>query len=237
MRRAALVLCVLAACTYPEKQFAGPYSCFGAPPPTSADMLVKLEGITLEPSDLTPLAGVMVTLQDRNMSPIAAPITTDATGGFSFMLNTNGTPVDGVYIAASASGRVKTFHAPARPVTEDLTIPFAVLSTMQSSSLALGALGMPFTAGTGAVLVTVEDCNGEGLAGATLASVPAGAIRYFDGIMPSMAATATDAGGVALVATLPPGKVTLTATVGERTLPSRTFTIVADSFIQTDIQP
>lgn len=236
MRAAGLLVCVLAACTYPEKQFAGPFTCVGAPPPTSAEMLVTLQGTAVDPSTLSPLADVMITLQDRNMSPISS-LTTDASGGFSFMLNTNGTPVDGVYLAASASGRVDTFHAPSRPVTEDLTIPFAVLSTMQSSSLALGALGMPFTAGTGAVFVTVADCNDRPIAGATVASSPAATVRYFDGIQPSMSATATDAGGVTLIANIPPGKVTLTVTLGERTFPARSFTVVADSFIQTHIQP
>jgi hypothetical protein len=232
------VLGALAACMYPEKEFDGPYSCLGAPPPTSADMLVTLQGLIVNPSDLMPLAGVSVTLQDRNMSTISGPSTTDASGGFRFSLNTNGTPVDGVYLNAAASGRVTTYYAPARPVTEDLQIGgFAVLSTMQSQSLALGALGMPFATGSGAVLLTINDCNNKPLDGATLTSAPAGQIRYFQGIQPSMTATATDAGGVAMVANLPPGDVTLTATVDGMRLPSRSFKVVSNAFVVTIIKP
>jgi hypothetical protein len=62
-------------------------------------------------------------------------------------------------------------------------------------------------------------------------------VRYFNGVQPSMTATATDVGGIALIANLPPGKATLTATVGGMTLPARTFTVVADTLIQTEIQP
>lgn len=233
----ASLLAALVACTYPEKQFAGPYTCLGAPPPTTADMLVTLQGQAVNPSDLAPLPGISITLQDRNMSTISGPLTTDATGAFQFSLNTNGTPVDGVYLNASGSGRVTTYYAPARPVTEPLQIGFALLSTMQGESLALGALGMPFTAGTGAVLLTVNDCNEKPVANATITSSPAGAVRYFNGIQPSMTATATDAGGVALVANLPPEPVTLTVSVDGMTFGARSFKVAPDAFIQTVIQP
>lgn len=231
------VLAALAACTYPEKQFEGPYTCLGDPPPTTADKLVAIRGQVVNPSDLAPLSGVSVSLLTRTMTIISGPITTGATGGFEFSLNTNGTPVDGIYLDASASGRVRTFYAPPRPVTEDLEIGFALLSSMQADNLALGALGAPFTAGKGSVLLTINDCNGKPISNATLSSVPAGDIRYFDGIMPSMTASKTDAGGVALVANLPPGGVMLTVTAGGKTFPARSFNIVADTFIQTIIQP
>lgn len=235
MRCTPLVLSV-AACTYPEKQFA--YSCFGAPPPTTADLFVRLQGDTIDPLERKPLAGVMVSFLDRNMSTIDGPITTDVNGGFAFTLPTNGTPVDGLYFAATASDRIPTFLALSRPVTQDdLTIEYAVLSTMQASSVAVGALGMPFTQGSGSVFVTVRDCNDQPISGATVASVPAGTVRYFDAVQPSMTRTATDGGGVALVANLPPGNVTLTVTADDRTFPARTVIAVADSFIQTIIQP
>ncbi len=237
MRRWVTVLVALSGCTYPEKQFAGPFTCLGAAAPTSAQPLVMIEGQAINPSDLMPLSGVSLTLQDRNMNTVAGPLTTMNTGAFQFSLNTNGTPVDGVYVHATAADRYTTYYAPARLVTENLQFGFALLSTMQANNLALGALGGPFTANTGAVLLTVNDCNDEPLANATVTSVPPGAVRYFDGIMPSMTATKTDAGGVAMVANLQPGPVTLTVTIGDRTLPSRTFNIVATAFVQTVIVP
>jgi len=47
----------------------------------------------------------------------------------------------------------------------------------------------------------------------------------------------TDAGGVAMVAGLSPGKVTLTATVGSMTLPPLDVKTVANAFTLTEIQP
>ena len=232
-----LPLLALTACTYPEKEFQGPFSCFGDPPPTSAAKLVMLQGQIFNPSDLMPLSGISVSLLDRNMTTISGPLATGATGGFQFSLNTNGTPVDNIYFLASGTGRVTSYLAPARPVTEDLMVPFGMISTAQRDSLALGALGMPFAANTGALFITVDDCNGKALPGATVTSTPAGVVRYFNGIQPSMTATTTDAGGVVLIANLPPGAVTARVTVDGKMLPARTFNIVADSFLQTIIQP
>lgn len=237
MRRYGVPVLALAACTYPEKQFQGPYSCLGDPPPTSADQLVTLQGQAVNPSDQMPLAGLSVSLKDRNLNAIDGPITTEASGAFRFSLSTSGIPVDRVYLNATGAGRVPTYYAPPRPLTESLQIGLGVISTMQGESLALGALGMPFTPGTGAVLFTIADCNDKPIANAVVTSAPTGAIRYFDGVQPSMTATRTDAGGVAMVANLPPGAVSLTVTVDGMTFPARSFTVVADSFVQTVLTP
>ena len=235
-----LVLCALVACTYPEKELLGPLTCFGEPAPTTADPVVKITGTTTDPQDLTALPGVAVALQDATMGTIATTIS-DANGRFSITLNTNGTPVTNVNLLASAIGRINTYYFPARPLTHDLEITpgLQVISSSESGLLAAGA-GFTFTTGAGQILLSINDCIGgpqNGLSGATLASSPSGSVRYFMGIQPSIPATATDAGGVALMANLPPGKVTLTATVGALTLPARTVTAVADAFTLTEIQP
>src|SRR5207249_12122244 len=103
----------------------------------------------------------------------------------------------------------------------------AVLSNGEASNLAAGA-GLVFTPGDGTILLTVDDCNDMPLAGATISSSPPGAVRYFDSVQPSMTATATDIGGVAMIANLPPGNVKVTASVSGMTLPERDFTVVAD---------
>ena len=235
LRLLALATWALAACTYPEKQYAGPFACLGQPPPRSAAPLVQIAGETTEPLNLTPIPGVSVALQDQ-MTPIAGPVTTDANGSFSFSLNTNGTPVDNLDLYASAPGRIASYYFPSSAVTADLTVGLAVLSMQEQTALASDA-GLQFTAGDGHILLNIEDCNGNPIAGATLAASPAGTVRYFDGVHPSMTATATDAGAVAMVANLPPGKVTLTATAGGMQLPPLELIVVASSFSITAIQP
>lgn len=232
----AVAACALAACTYPEKEFDGPYTCLGQPPTTTAAPLIAIQGTTTEPLNLTAIAGVTVVLEDGNLNAIAGPVTSDASGRFSFSVNSNGTPVDGLHLHASASGRIDSYYFPSRPLTADITVPLAVLSTQEQTALASDA-GVQLTTGDGHVLLTVSDCNEHPIAGATLASSPGGTVRYFDGVQPSMTRTATDPGAVVMVANLPPGKVTLAVTAGGMQLPPRDVTVVANAFSITDIQP
>ncbi|MGE5182737.1 MAG: carboxypeptidase-like regulatory domain-containing protein [Acidobacteriota bacterium] len=230
----ALVLCALAACTYPDKIFEGPFTCLGAPPPTTAKPLVTVGGHVVEPSNLTPISGAMVALQNAQMSSLFMT-TTDASGSFSFTLNTNGTPAVGFDVFASASGRLSTYYYEPHPITDDVSTDLALLSSQEAAQLAAGG-GVQIDATHGAALVTIRDCNGTPLAGATV-TASAGVVRYFTGVQPSMTATATDVGGVALIAQLPPGQVTLSATVQGMKLPDHQFTVIANTFIQTTLPP
>jgi hypothetical protein len=233
-----LLLCALVACTYPEKELLGPLTCFGERAPTTANPLVKITGTTTEPLNLTAVGFVTVALQDATMSTISTT-TSDLNGRFSITLNTNGTPVTNVNLLASALGRINTYYFPSRPLTDDLEIELPVISSSESTFLQMDA-GFTFTPGDGQILLAIDDCIGgpqSGISGATLASSPAGSVRYFMGVQPFPPATATDAGGVALMANLPPGKVTLTATDGTMVFPAHTVAAVADAFTVTEIEP
>ncbi len=230
----ALVLCALAACTYPDKIYEGPFTCLGAPPPTTAKQLVAVSGHVVEPSNLTPISGAMVALQNAQMSSLFMT-TTDATGSFSFTFNTNGTPAVGFDVFASASGRLSTYYYEPFPITDDISADLAVLSSQEAAQLAMGG-GVQIDTTHGAALVTVRDCNGTALANATV-TASLGVVKYFNGVQPSMTATATDVGGVALIAQVPPGPLTLSATVQGMKLPDYQFTVVANTFIQTTLAP
>jgi len=229
------VLSALVACTYPEKQFDGPFTCLGAPPATTADPLVNLGGRMIDPQTKMPVGGVTVSLQTAQMATIFTT-TSDVTGQFTIPLNTNGTPVSGINLFASAAGKVDSYYFPSRPIAHDLNIGLSVLSTDEAAALAAGA-GLAALPGNGTVLLSLNDCLDAQIAGGTLVSSPPGTVRYFDSIQPSMTATMTDAGGVAMVAGLSPGKVTLTATVGSMTLPPLDVKTVANAFTLTEIQP
>jgi len=234
-----LVASTLAACTYPEKELSTPFGCLGDVPPAAQDPVNLLGAVV---SEQTPLAGVSVRLLDRNMSPITPAVTTDMTGLAPFSLSTGRVAVERIYLSATAPGYVDTFQSNVHHVSEDVVIPINLASTLQSDALATGGLGRPFTAGTGTVLVYVADCNNVPLANATVTSVPPGDVRYFEGFMPSRTATKTDVAGVAMIASLPASTppaatVTLTATVDGMTFPSRTFIVVADSFVQSVMAP
>lgn len=232
--RLALAACALAACTYPEKEFQGPFTCLNAPAPTTAKLLVNIHGHAIEPSNLSPIAGATIELQNAQMSQIFSA-TTDTNGAFSFMFNTNGTPAVGLDLHASATGRLDTYFYEPNPITDDLDAEIALLSQNEANALALGG-GVTIDSTHGAALATVRDCNQTPLANATVSS-SAGVVRYFNGVQPSSTATATDVGGVSLIAQLPPGAVTISSTVQGMKLPDHKFTILANTFVQTTLSP
>jgi hypothetical protein len=237
MRVLVGALCALAACTYDEKVFEGPFTCFGAPAPTTAERLVNIHGHVFEPKDLSPIANATVMLQNAQMMSVFNPVTTDATGAFSFAFNTNGTPAVGLDLLASASGRTSMYFYPTRAVTADIDEEIALLSPPEVGSLGTGGnVTLPDPA-NGAALLTIADCNGSFLAGAVVTTSPAGVVRYFKGVQVSSSTTETDGGGVALVAELPPGPVTVTVTVQGMTLPTHMITSVANTLMQTTIEP
>jgi hypothetical protein len=230
-----LALFALVACTYPDKQLDSAFACSGAAPPTTAPAIVHVTGHAVDPKNLTPLAGITVALQSAEMATISS-VTTDAAGAFSFDLNTNGHPVSGLDLFATMSGLVDTYFFPSRPISADLDVPLSVLSDSEALALSQGGQFTPVI-GEGSILITVDDCTSSGLAGGTLTSTPAGTIVYFSGVQPDPTLHMTDGGGVAIIANLTPGKVTVTATVQGKTLPSHDVAVVANAFSLVEIQP
>jgi hypothetical protein len=231
---AALTACVT-ACLYDEKELEGPLTCLGMPGPTTAPMLVNIHGHAVEPSNLAPLPGATVALQNAQMNPIFTAMA-DAQGSFAFTFNTNGTPATGLDLLATMTGRLGTYFYPTRAVTGDVDAQIVLLSTTEAMQLGSGA-GVNIDASHGVALLTIEDCNGSAFAGATVSSSPPGAVRYFNGVQVSMSATATDAGGVAMIANLTPGPVTISTTVKGTKLPDRIYNVIANTIIQTVIEP
>lgn len=240
--RAIAVTAMLAgatACTYPEKEFGQPFACLGDPRPASAPLRIVLRGAVVDAKENgQPLAGVEVTLLDENQGVIEGPELTDATGAYSFSTPTGGRPTGRVYLKAVKADRVTTYQTNPFPLTADLTAPFPVISVQNAASLAMGSIGTsPFPADKGVLAMNVLDCNGSRVAGAQVSTTPAGRVFYFDGVFPSMTRTATDAFGVALIADLTPGEVTLHTVVDGMPYPDRTFLVRGGEIVQNDVTP
>src|SRR2546427_413630 len=73
--------------------------------------------------------------------------------------------------------------------------------------------------------------------GATVTSMPTGTVRYNAGGAPSSSATATAADGVAYIANVAPGNVTVQATASGQTLRQHTVNARANAITLTEIQP
>jgi len=231
----ALILVALAACTYDEKIFEGPFTCIGQSPPVSAPAIVHLTGTVVDPLNRQPVIGAGVELQTAPGTTVTS-IFTDGNGRFSFDLNTQGVPAVGFDLYAHQISFVDSYYFPPRPISGDVDTQISLLTMSESSTLFTTA-GLTQATGDGNVLLSINDCIEPPLAGATLSSMPAGTVRYFTSVTPSQTATATDAAGVAMVANLPPGKAKLTAMAQGHTFAPLEVSIVANAFTVTELQP
>ena len=241
--RAALVLLALGACSYPEKELTDgggpPFGCLNAPTPTQAKNPSVMSGMVVDAMPGTPLANAAVAGQFVGSTGSIFTAHTDQMGRFSQSQNTGGVPLD-LFFAISANGYITTYYYPPYLLTRD--VDYSVLGPTQvftpdARNNLMMAAGLTFDTTKGQMIVTVNDCNGTPVPGATISTSPAGTIRYFAGVRPSTTATATDQLAVVLVANLPPGNVSLSATVNSMNLKSHNVQIVADAIVQTQIQP
>jgi hypothetical protein len=235
----ALAICALAACSYPEKipidGMGPPFGCLNAPPPTTADDPIIVSGTTSDPFTSSAIGNVTVTGQLTTIMSSLFVTHSDAMGNYRQQQATGGVPMD-LYVHAAASGYLDSFYYPPHPVNHDAVFDVSLFTPQGSSTLAAAAQ-LTFNAADSVVILTVADCNGTPLAGATVTSSAAGTIRYFIGPMPSTTATATDSAGHVMVANMPPGNATLSATVSGMALKPRNVQSVAGAYVLTFIQP
>lgn len=238
--RAALVIAMLGGCSFPEFTLIDggtPFGCAGAAPPTTAANPIVFSGTVAQSTTLMPITNAAVVGQLSGTQ--AFTTNTDATGKFSKSLNSGNAPLK-MDLAVSANGFLDTYYYPAYLVTADAHYDVELFSQQDANMLAAAAQ-ITLDATKGTILMTLDDCNGKPLQGAKVAlpnGLPNGAsIHYFDRVTPS-GATSTDAFGVAMVANLPPGNILLSGTTADNmTLKTNTIQIVANAFIQTQVQP
>jgi hypothetical protein len=230
-----------AACVPPEAKQrpadGAPFDCLNRPLPTTAPMQVRITGQVLDPYAGRPVAGASV---EGFLVGTATPIftqTSDAGGAFAQDQGTGMVPRN-AYLRVSANGYVPTYFYPPVPIAGPLDVKVQVLTAMALGTLAQAAQ-VQIDGSKASFLVTVTDCLGAPLGGATVDAVPAGTVRYFDAsATPSASATATDSTtGSALVANVASGSTAIGAKVSGMTLRSHQIDAVAGALIQTEVQP
>lgn len=235
MRWLVVAALALAGCTYDEKILEGPFTCVGESRPTTAPETVHFKGKVFDGQNTSGIILSPIDLQNPPGMTIRST-STDLAGEFSFDLTTQGVPVVGFNLHATAATYVDSYYFPPRPIAADVDVGIVLVSSVEKSSI-FSAAGLTETTGDGHVLLRISDCLDVPVAGATLTSSPANTVRYFTSLTPSPTSTETDGAGVAMVANLPPGKATLTATAQGHVYPPVEVTIVAGAFTVTDLQP
>jgi len=237
----ALAALALGACSVPEKHLTdaeAPFACLNKPPPSIADDQITFAGMIRDSYSGDKIAGASVQafLAIDRMHPIFTT-TTDGQGEFSQRQGTGGAPLD-AFLRATLNGYVTTEFYPAVRFSHSSATQLQQLMPSEITTLA-GVAGLTVDLQTKALfLVTVTDCAGLPLGGATVSTTPPGDVRYFVNRLPSGTAVATDSDtGTALVANVPLSNTTINATVSGMTLRSHTIDSTAGIVIQTEIQP
>jgi hypothetical protein len=231
----ALIAVAFAACSKDSSGPAAGFECLGQALPTTAPAQIVFQGQTK--SGLTSpnaLSGVEVIVSRTGTDTLGAD-TSSTPGLFSIMFATGGTPVDG-HLQLRKSGYLATYAYPARPLVADDSVGVLMITPTEFSFVAAAA-GVAPVAGDGFIGVVLTNCAGTPLAGATVSSTPAGTVRYNAGGVPSSSATSTAADGVAYIANVAAGNVTVKATASGHTLRQHVVNARADAITVTEIQP
>jgi hypothetical protein len=227
------------ACSIPEKYLVdaqvAPFSCLGQPLPAMASPQITIAGTLTDRVNGTMLGNTAVEAYVVGTPTPIFMTASNAGGSFTRDQITGGTPSN-LYVHALPSGYLETYFYPAVPVSKGLN---ATIQGFTASDLVtLGAVAQ-IAVDTAKVnfLLSVVDCNGTPVPGASITTVPAGPIRYFAGQALSPSAVATDATGAALVMNVPADSTVINATVAGMTLRSHAVGGVAGAVVQTEIQP
>ncbi len=238
MLRYLLVVAALGGCLYEEKTLSPPFGCLQDPAASTTKQSSVISGVMQDANARTPISGVSVELLNDTHSSVDGPMSSAGDGGFRLVLPLGGAPFLRTYLKAEVAGYVLTYAANARPVVDDLFVPYGIVSVGDASGVAIGTIGeTQFAAETGTMFINVRDCNDDPVAGATITSVPPLRVFYFQGFNPSSVPTSTTEAGVALIADLTEPMVTVNVSVGDVTYRPQTYKVEHDAFTQVDITP
>lgn len=212
------------------------FECLGQALPTTAPAIINFTGRVLQNFlSQSALSGAAVfAFKTGDTNPLAAD-TTETLGSYSFSFATGGAPVDG-YIRATHSSHMTTYAYPAQPIARD-TSQTVFMPTPTEFNFLAQAAGVTPVAGDGFIGVVVRNCAGTPVAGATVSSTPAGTVRYNAGGAPSSSATITADDGVAYIANVAAGNVTVQATASGRALRQHVIDARADVITLTEVRP
>jgi len=230
----ALIAAGLAACSNSSGPAVG-FECLGQALPTTAPATIAINGQVTDIVTHNAVSSAPVFAFRTGDTTTLAADTTTTPGFYSLTISTRGTPVDG-YVRVTESGHITTYAYPAQPITRD-TVDNISMVTPAEFSLLAAAAGITPQPGKGFIGVLVKDCTGAAITGATVSTTPAATVLYNVAGVPSSSATATASDGIAYVANVTAGDVTVKASASGHTLRQHVVNARADVITLTEIRP
>ena len=232
---AASVLIAFAACGGDSNGPDARFACLNDTLPTTAPAGITITGQATDiVTDAVVSNAPVFAFRTGDTTTLAADTTTTP-GFYSISILTGGTPVDG-YIRITHPSYIATYAYPARPLRADTVNNISMVTPAEFGLLAAAA-GITPQAGKGFIGIVVKDCTGAAISGATVSTTPAGTTLYNVAGVPSSSAGSTAADGIAYIANVTAGDVTVKANAGGHTLRQHVVNARADAITLTEIRP
>lgn len=209
----------IAAPDTPDAVAAGPdLPCSTTPYPKTAPAQVTIGGIVGDPFSNTGVAGARLEALRQSDDVAIGTAETGADGSYTAILPTGGVALP-VYARVTEASHVTTLDYPPGPLTQDNPDFGIVMVTPEELELVAALSGATLDPEAGVVAVIFVDCAFTPLAGVSVTfDPPPGTLVYLEGSLPSATATRTDASGGVFGLNQPPGRVTVTGTIGNVTI-------------------
>lgn len=222
--RAHLLLVLGSACAIPDQKL-GALACAGDPLPTTAPAELAISGAVVDPFGTNSTSGLTVAAMPTGFSTM-----TDSMGDFAATLMTGGVPSTD-YLKVTGGGFVDSYFYSAEPVAADLQVPLQIYTAGELAMI--GSIGSD----SEQIIVSVEDCAGSAVAGATI-TTQSGTVIYFAQNQPDPTAMATDAlTGAAIIVGVTGSNTTLIANTPEVNFRMHAVGTLPGTLTETAIQP
>lgn len=218
-----------------------PYGCEGKAFPTTAPAQISVAGYSNEinTNGQVPLESVDVIVADASDTQLAMT-TSDTTdvGHYMVTVDTGGEPVDGYLKGTHASYKDTYVYPPAPLANDQASVPLLMVSDSVYPFLPILA-GADQDAAHGFLGVLVSDCMGNPVAGATVTSAAAEAVRYIEGTgIGDDTVTVTDESGIAILFNVTPGNaVMVDASTPDHEFEAHAVKVRADVVTTTVVAP
>jgi hypothetical protein len=231
--RAGLLLALASACAIPDEKL-GAYACVGAPDPTTAPAEIAVSGVVKDPFAMG--NGVVGGLTVASQPSGGFTAMTDSAGEFSATLMTGGVPsTDSLKI--SGTGYVDAYYYPAESIAGDAELDSLQVYMPEELAMIGSAAGVPIGSDTQQLVISVEDCAGDPVDGATI-NADSGTVVYFNGYAPDPTATMTGPPtGAAIVLGVTMSTVTIGATTPQQGFHPHSANVMPGTLSETAIQP
>jgi hypothetical protein len=204
------------------------FSCRGQPRPGGGQAELVLSGITTRAGfSRTAMPGIQLDLVWLDGTVVATTFSNDA-GAYRLAADAGCLPFDGEVRATSLdvdAGFAVAYALPDAPWRYDRGGLELVMFDNSTQNLAAALAGVTLVDGNAALAISIEDCEGNSVEGATV-SVPAGDVRYVGASgLPSSMLTSTTASGDLIIFNVPGTSITVTASRDGGVIAERTFPV------------